>query len=244
MPKKQPLYMKVQEELVEVIHTLNVGDKIPPEYELEKMFGVSRVTVRKAVENLVSEGLLQKCQGVGTTVCETSTTQSLGKIYSWTEEMKRKNQRSTSSNQIIHRIKPSLKLKNELRMSDEEKIIMVSRIKLVNDIPIVIMVNYLREVFIPGFYERGLQRDSLYEELEQVYGINLFSGEEIIRARSATAYEAAALQIEEGAAILNVRRKTFLKYNRPFEIVDMVARGDKYQYFAKLGGRDKTKIIK
>lgn len=243
MKSKAPLYFQVQSGILEIIKSLEVGDKIPIETELMRKFDVSRVTIRKAIENLVLEGLLEKKPGIGTMVCRKSTSQKIGKVYSWTEVMKSKNLPTSSSNLEIQLIKGSSQLTKDLHLARNEKLVRISRIRMIEDKPIVIMVNYLREKFIPGFIERGLSQESLYNELENVYGILLSMGEEVITARNATPIEAALLKVEEGAALLHVRRRTFINNNTPFEIVDMVARGDKYEYFADLSGGYKTGAV-
>ena len=243
MKSKAPLYFQVQSGILEMIKELKVGDKIPIETELMQHFKVSRVTVRKAIENLVLEGLLEKKSGIGTMVCQKSTSQQIGRVYSWTEVMNSKNLPTSSSNLDIQLIKPSSQLTKELHLSRSELLVRVSRIRLIEDKPIVIMVNYLREKFIQGFVDRGLLQNSLYKELEEVYGILLSAGEEVINARNATPIEAALLQIEEGAALLQVRRRTFINNYIPFEVVDMVARGDKYSYFAVLTGGYRTVAV-
>jgi GntR family transcriptional regulator len=243
MAKKVPLYQQVHELLADWIRTMAVGDMLPPEHELEVRFGVSRATIRKAVENLVHAGLLEKRQGLGTIVRSASATQNLGAVYSWTEEMARKGLRSSSANILVRRTKPTPQIQNELHMRTGETLVLVSRIRLIDDVPTAIMVNYLREKYIRGFVDAGLSRESLYEELAEEYGIRLEGGEETICARNATPYEASLLQVPEGSALLSVRRRTFLRPDVPFEIVDMVARGDKYQYFATLEGGYKKRNI-
>ncbi|MEA4812672.1 MAG: GntR family transcriptional regulator [Anaerolineaceae bacterium] len=243
MRKSEALYVQVQNSLLEMIKSLKIGDKIPTESELVSQHGVSRITIRKAIENLVLEGLLEKKPGIGTTVCGSSTSQNSGRVYSWTEEMKRKNLKTSSSHLHIQIISPSPKQIQELHMTGKENLVRISRVRLVNGTPVAIIVNYVREKFISGFAEKGLSQDSLYRELEENYGLIMDSGEEVIKARLATSAEACLLEIPDGSAVLHVQRRTFIKNKTPVEIVDMIARGDKYQYFTKLEGGYKTRAF-
>lgn len=231
-----PLYRQVRDELVERIGAMRVGELIPPEPDLEREFGVSRATVRRAVEILVADGYLEKRQGRGTQVREHPETQDVGRVYSWTDEMRRRGVATSSSHLGVRRAKPGRRVAMELGIKREDPVVVVSRVRHINEAPVAIMVNFLDERVVPGLVERGLQGDSLYEDLVATYGLDLAAGNETIRARDATAVEAALLDIEEGASVLNVRRMTVDSRNVPVEVVDMVARGDRYQYHAHLSG--------
>lgn len=238
---RTPLYRKVQDGLADLIGGMKVGEMLPTEPELESQFGVSRATVRRAVENLVREGVLARRQGVGTSVREHPETQDVGRVYSWSAEMRRRNASIGSSHLSIHRERPSRRLVEEMKLGRDEDVVVISRVRLMKDVPIAIMVNFLRERYVPGLVERGLPGESLYDELIDNYGLELVAGEEIIAARDATPLEASLLKVPEGASLLNIRRITFTRGNVPIEVVDMAARGDKYQYHAKLAGTTRTR---
>lgn len=233
---RTPLYRKVEGDLIARIQQMRVGEMIPPEPELEREFGVSRATVRRAVESLVADGLLEKRQGLGTIVRGRPETQDVGTVYSWTAEMRARSVPTTTSHLSIARQRPGRQVSKELGLARGEQVVVISRVRRVQDVPVVIMVNYLPERLVPGMVERGLTGESLYDELAEVYGIDLIAGEETIGARDATPAEASLLEVEEGASLLHVRRLTYARGNVPVEAVDMVARGDRYQYHANLAG--------
>lgn len=239
---RTPLYLTVEEALTDRISRMRVGDMIPPEPDLEREFKVSRATVRRAVENLVTSGVLEKRQGLGTIVRDHPETQDVGRVYSWTAEMRRRHVETSSSHLTIQRQKPGRQLAKELRVDPDESLVVISRVRSAKGIPIVVMVNYLRERYVPGLVERGLQSESLYDDLLDVYGLHLIGGAETINAREATSIEASLLEVPEGSALLNVRRISLLRGNIPFEVVNMAARGDKYQYHATLTGGSATRV--
>lgn len=133
----------------------------------KKKHDVSRITIRKAIDSLVTEGYVEKIQGKGTFVKSTKIVQDAGSITSWTEEMHLKGKKPDTVKQHIYEVNPSLKMKRKLHLQPNEKIICVERIRLADGEPLALMFNYLREKYIPGFLENGFTRESLYEELEK-----------------------------------------------------------------------------
>lgn len=238
-----PLYIQLKERLKEYIEeTLNPGDMIPTEPEIEKMYQVSRVTVRKAIDELVAVGLVKKQQGRGTFVQE-KIIQEMGSITSWTEEMKQRGHKTETKGLEIAEIVPSKKMIARLGLDKDENLICIKRIRCTDGEPIALMINYLRAKFVPGFLERGLQSESLYAELENTYGIMLERANELIGAREASELEALTLNIPPYSPVLHIARNSYLADGTPLEIVEMVARADRYQYRISLDGRAKTKVI-
>ncbi|MEQ6378514.1 GntR family transcriptional regulator [Bacillaceae bacterium S4-13-56] len=245
MSSKLPLYKQVKNEILKEIHqNMKEGDLLPTESEMETIYEVSRITIRKAIEELVSEGYVAKVQGRGTFVRSTKIVQDANSITSWTEEMYLKGKKPDTVRRNIYEVRPSRKIKDKLHLQVNEKIICIERIRLADGEPIALMFNYLRESYVPGFLEKGLSRESLYEELEKEYDIVLEEANEQIRARLATDLEASTLGVSPGDAVLQITRTTFLPNGTPFEMVEMISRSDKYEYHIKVSGRDRNKIIK
>lgn len=239
-----PLYQQLKESLAAHIEqNLKSGDMLPTEPEIEEMYQVSRMTVRKAIEELVAEGLVTKQQGRGTFVQSPGIVQEAGRITSWTEEMKLKGKETKTIGLQILEIQPSNKLAADLSLKKTEKVICIKRIRVVDGEPIAIMVNYLRSSLLPGFLETGLRSESLYEELENRYNIVIEKATERIRAREATELEAISLSIPPYSAVLHVTRLSYLSDGTPFEVVEMITRADRYQYHIELTGRRKMKIV-
>lgn len=238
-----PLYIQLRQSLQEYIaDNLNPGDMIPTESEIEEMYEVSRITVRKAIDLLVAEGLVVKQQGRGTFVQE-KIIQEMGSITSWTEQMRLRGYQLETRDQEIREVKPSKKLINSLKLDPNEQLICIKRVRCTDGVPIAIMFNYLRSRFVAGFLKRGLKSESLYAELENVYGIVIAKADELIQAREATEFEAAVLNIPPYSPVLHITRNSYLPDETPFEIVELVARADRYQYRISLNGRTTTRVI-
>jgi len=226
-----PLYLQLKNVLMEMIEKkYNVGDSLPSESELEKMFDVSRMTVRLAVNALVEEGLVEKQQGRGTFVTGSKITHSLMGITSWTENMIKRGFIPKTVDISMSRIKPPRRVKQLLGMGDDDNVIKIKRIRYADDEPMCIMTNYLIEDFVPGLLEEGLKNESLYKVLKEKYNIDLVMAEETVEAREATEYESEVLKIDEGAPVLCVTTVTYVKDKKPIEVVNIVSRADRYQY--------------
>lgn len=234
---KVPMYQQLKTFLsIYIENELDIGDYIPTEKELIDIYNVSRITVRKAIDELVIAGILKKAQGRGTYVQNRKTTQNIFKINSWTEDMKLKNKNTKTINMNITKVKPSNKIKKDLNLGDDEKNFRIHRIRAVNNEPTIIMINCIGESSIPNFKGEDFTEESWYKFLEKNYDIIFEEATEIIQARDSTAVEAGLLNISEGDAILNMRRVSCVQGNIPVEIVEVIARGDKYQYSVKLKG--------
>ncbi|MDF1509472.1 GntR family transcriptional regulator [Robertmurraya sp. DFI.2.37] len=241
---KQPLYKQLKMLLMRYIEeNLSEGDSLPIESEIEKLYGVSRATVRKTIDELVSEGVVKRIQGKGTFIQSKKIVQTAGAITSWTEEMRLRGKEIHTDNTLLLELEPSQKIREELKLTPNEKVICLKRTRYSDGEPIAIMINYMRGKFIPGFLEKGLQRESLYETLEEEYNIRLEKAYERIQARVATDLEAVELQIPPESALLHLTRVSYLKDGTPFELVEMSNRGDRYQYHIELNGRNKIKHI-
>jgi GntR family transcriptional regulator len=241
---KLPLYKQLKKTLLEYIEkNLSEGEVLPIESEIEKLYGVSRITVRRTIEELVKDGIVSKTQGRGTFVESKKVVQKAGTITSWTEEMTSKGKVIKTTNLIMSEIEPSKKLINELSLAKGEKIICLKRVRCADGEPIAILINYFRSKFVPDFIEKGLTRESLYDLLESEYNIQLERAQERIYARIVTDLEALELSISPHSAILHITRVSYLPDGTPFELVEMANRSDRYEYHIDLFGRNKLKLF-
>lgn len=237
-----PLYYQVKESLLEKIKSrqFNIGDLIPSESELQESYQVSRITIRRAVQELVLEGHLYTQQGKGTFVSKPKASQELNRITSWVETVTALGMHPESK--VIHFSEEQAPL-NIAKMLDvpiANKVLRIERIRFADNEPICLMTNYLVPEILPGFLSKGLQVESLYETLEKEYNVVLSRAEETVEARAAKTKEAALLDIRRGAPLLYTTRVTYDVTDRPVEVVISITRSDRYSYKIKLAGRDKV----
>lgn len=237
-----PLYYQVKESLLEKIKSkqFNVGDLIPSEAELQEQYKVSRITVRRAIQELVQEGHLYTQQGKGTFVSKPKASQELNLISSWAETMEELGMEPKSKLISFTEEPAPVNIAKLLNIPIGDKVYKLERLRYANNEPTCIMTNYLAPAVVPGFREKGLKCESLYEMLEKQYNIVLSRAEETVEAKAAKASEASLLNVKRGFPLLYATRVTYDISDRPVEVVISVSRADRYAYKIKLTGRNRA----
>jgi GntR family transcriptional regulator len=231
-----PLYVQMREKLRSELGQMEPGEPIPAEAELEKKFRVSRITVRRAVEELVAEGLLVRQRGRGTFVQRPKLTHELGLITSWTDQLRRLGFSPKTSHRKVQQEIPLAHVAEALCLAAHEQVIRIQRVRLANREPISYMINYLPARLVPGFIESRFTQESLYEVLEHKYGLVPAVAVDTVGTRPASEEEVAALRIDRDAPVLSVRRVSYLADGTPLELAIVASRGDRYQYQATVRG--------
>ncbi len=234
-----PLYYQVKESLLGEIRVkqFKVGDLIPSEAELQEKFKVSRITIRRAIQELVQEGHLYTQQGKGTFVSRPKASQELNLISSWAETMIAVGMHPESKIIRYSEEPAPLNVAKLLNIPIGSMVYRLERLRYADNEPTCIMTNYLVPAIVPGFLERGLKGESLYEMLEKNYGLVLSRAEETVEAKAAKVSEASMLNIKRGFPLLYATRVTYDITDRPVEVVISISRADRYSYKIKLTGR-------
>ena len=205
---KTPAYIRVYNAIRSKIldGEYAIGDLLPPEPELEKLFLVSRTTVRKAVEMLSHEGLVAAKQGRGTTVLDYHTTQNINQVSSTSETLKQKGCKTYYKNMYISTVPASARLAGELQVKPGSPLILIQRLLIADDKPIAIFKNYLLPELVPDIQSYEGKFAHLYDFLEEHYGLLIDSARDRISARSATFEEASMLDVPVGSALIYLVR--------------------------------------
>jgi GntR family transcriptional regulator len=227
-----PRYRQIARALkAEIEESFQAGDSIETEQALEQRFGVSRITIRHAIDELVREGLLVRRQGSGTFVAQPKVTQELGILRSWTESMRELGLEPRTVDCEILQVVPPIWVAQDLQIDpSSENVLRIQRLRYANEEALALMVDYLRMRFVPDLMEKGLDGESLYETLEKRYGLELARVKDRVTARSASVLEARLLGIEPNAPVLCVRRITYLPNEEPLLAASVVVRADRYEY--------------
>jgi len=230
-----PLYFQLQEVLRKRIlnDVYRPGELIPSEKELQALFGVSRVTVRNAINGLVFEDLLIKKQGKGTIVAfQRMQENGNSTLQSFTEKMEQQGLEISTDVIDLSRISVTERITQHLRIQENEEIIYIKRLRKVDGEPIALFENYV--CTSAGVSEMDDYSGSIYKLLEDKYGNKISGAEKVIEAGVARKEDAEYLDILEGDPVLIIRYTTLGSDNNPIEYAEGIYRADRYKYMVSL----------
>lgn len=234
LPQGGPLYLQLKRWIEDAVSrgAIKPGDALPSERDLAVKVDVSRVTVRKAVQYLVRDGILVQRHGSGTFVAPQThrVEQSLSQLTSFTEDMARRGMSVTSVWLDRGIFAPSPEETMVLGLSSGDAVARISRLRISNGIPMAIERAVLSSKVLsdPERVER-----SLYAHLERS-GSRPVRAIQRIRAANIAGGDAELLEVAEGAATLNIERISYLNSGRVIEFTRSIYRGDAYDFVAEL----------
>ncbi len=236
MEERAPKYYILKKVLEEKIENeeFPADEPIPSERELMEMYQVSRITVRKAVDELVNEGYLYKIQGKGTYVKTDERSSNLFAITSCTEDVVRMGMKPTKKVMVAELVYANAKRAKALEITQEERVFMLGRILFADQEPLNYTVTFLPEKLFPGIDRHSFDRESLYQVLQEEYGVRLTKARRTIEAILARDEVAEYLDIEEGSPIILFRCVTYGIVNGkeiPVENFKCYYRTDKFKFY-------------
>jgi len=205
------------------------GTKIPSERELCDLYDVSRITVRKAIEELVHNGKLEKLHGKGTFVSSQPINQNLGYIYSFSREMEKQGKISSTKMVKIEIELADYKIASKLQIKEHDPIIVLYRLRCANDVPLMYERTYFRKDKYSDLLKIDLSKVGLYETLENHFGIKSTTAVERFTACELTAREAELLNSTPKSFGLLVQRTLYVGE----EVVSwssLVSKGDSFEF--------------
>jgi len=232
--KYTPLYFQVKKAIDAMIQdsVFERGDKIPSENELRDHFGVSRTTIRLALKELEAEGKLNKQQGVGTFVTQPKVEHPLPSLTSFTKEVKDKGLNPGSKVINLVRKQPNNYIRKKLNLRTSEECILLERIRTIDEEKAGIHLAYLNPKLLlkHKIEDFNFENRSLYNVIQEEYGIEIGKAYETIEAAPADKYQSELLDIDVGFPMLVLERLTCTVDNIPLEFVEMYYRFDKHKY--------------
>ena len=203
----EPLYYQIREDIREKINSNEYppSSMIPSEAELCEFYGVSRVTVRRAVLDLVQEGLLNRGQGKGTFVSESYGLTTVNGVQSFTQELLGLNMRPSAKllSCKIHKAEPSLCQK--LGLQAGEQVITISRLRLTDNEPCMVEVMNFPYSMVPGIEKKDLNQ-SIYHILKDDYNCEVVFAQDIMEPIIIGEYESKLLELKMPAAGMRTNR--------------------------------------
>jgi len=203
----QPLYKQVYDLLVERISKgdWKPAESLPSEYALAAELNVSQGTVRKALNELEAEKMVERRQGKGTFVAEHTNEDSIFRFFRLTHlDGTRLTPKSKVESIKLRRAKRQEK--SILDLGDKEKIIEIRRTRVINDSPCVAEIIILPYSLFPDFDKLESLTESLYPFYQKKFGINIVNAQEQLKAEVASKGHAKRLEIPVDTPLLRADR--------------------------------------
>ncbi len=231
-----PLYHQLKCALMEGIESgrWQTGEQLPNESKLAETFGVSKITVRQALQELADLGYVRREQGRGTFISKPKLDQGPRELTSFSEEMRRHRLRPSS--RVIDRAiaKATGRIAEGLELRDEEPVFVLKRLRMAEDEPMGVQTAHIPLALAPALTDEDFENVSLYELLQTRYGLQPARALETYFAVAVEAEAAGMLGIAAGSPVFAVERITFLANGKPFEFVQSTMRGDRYSVILEL----------
>lgn len=226
------MYFQIKESLKKYIkdNNLTSGDKLPSEKELMEIYKASRITIRRALEELEHEGYVTKSQGKGTFVSSPRIQNQLSYLSSFTEDMQSRGYTTFAkvlNNKII---KAPDNVAQSLQLDTNENVVLIERIRYANDKPLALESCYLSAGLFGDLIYEDFSMKSLNRTIETKYNIKFSYAEQFIGTEIAKKKLMQIFGIEKPIAILAMRRISYDETNRPIQYTISRYRGDIYEY--------------
>ena len=224
-----PLYVQIRESLRKEIedHILAPGQKLPSEDELASKYGVSRMTVRQGIIDLIDEGLLYRRHGIGTFVAQPQVERDHTGLTNFFESALQKGIEASMQVLIADILPARLRVAKALNLKEGELAIRIKTLRFANGIPVTIHDAYVPYKLFPQLLQEDLEARHLWYYME-LYGQRVKRAVQRLEARESDEELAQLLGIEIGAPILYKERTVYSDNGTPVEFTYCYNRGDRY----------------
>jgi len=244
LKKGTPRHKQISDQIREKIETgeYELKDQLPSENEMTEMFGVSRVTIRRALQTLENEQLIYRCQGLGSFVNDQRSHQSFAKLTDFVEDMRRNGMEASSRVLQMELAAVPDEIAPILNLDEGTTGVRLDRLRLGDEKPVAFDITWL-----PVFYGQLIENHDLSEEtifgiLERQYEIPVKKGCYRIEAENATPYLAQHLEVNKNEALLLINRLSFTVGEKPLYYQQRYYRTDRivYELTAERNTTDKS----
>jgi GntR family transcriptional regulator len=226
-----PMYYQIQTHLLKAIRSgqLNAGDALPSEEELSRVYGVSRMTSRHALQSLTSQGFASRHRGRGTFVILPKVEKDIAHLSGFTAEMLALGMKAASQVLAATTISATADIASQLRVEFGAPVFKLCRLRSADGLPMAIEESCLSLDRFPEINKIDFGRISLYETLRNRYEIKISLADEILESRAASRHEAELLGIPLRSSLLMISRILWSGEGKPIEVAHSLYRGDRYR---------------
>lgn len=235
MTSDSPLYAQVEQALVARLGVdLHPGDRLPTEDELIDEFDVSRITIRRAIQNLVARDLIVTRRGQGSFVTTPSFRQPLNALTGFVEDMDAHGLHSRARVMTVEEIVAPPGPRAALELPLGSKVTHIERVRLAAGHPVSFDDTYLPLDLGRLVAQDDLENEQIFTLLEERHGTPLLEAAYALQASTADAKIAGALQIAEGSAVFRIERTSLTTGQRPVDYEVLHYRGDAITFTTRL----------
>jgi GntR family transcriptional regulator len=232
----ESLYGQVEAALAADIASgkLQAGERLPSEPELAERFNVSRITIRRAVQNLIGRGLLQIQRGRGTFVAQPKISQDLTQLTGFVEDMQAQGRKASAKVLAKEEVIADADTARQLRLARGSFVVRIVRIRLADGAPISYDETYLPLELGRRIVRNDLRVEPIFSLLEKKYQHPLTEADYQLEAVVASAEIASALRIAPGAPMFRIERTSYTSGNLPIDFERLYYRGDMTRFVTRL----------
>ncbi|HXZ76613.1 MAG TPA: GntR family transcriptional regulator [Streptosporangiaceae bacterium] len=230
---RMPMYSRIQLKILGQIQdgSLKPGQQLPTETELARQYQVSRITAKRALDELVRGGRAYRQQGRGTFVAQTQLHDISG-FGSFSDDIRARGLTPGARVLAFKEIQPEAQIQARLQLERGEPVYLLKRLRLAEGEPVAVETAYLPCRLCRGLIDEDLNDHSLYAILTEKYQITPTWADAEFEARMATREEAALLKYKAGKPVLSALRLTFSANYDVIETVNSVYRGDRFTFYS------------
>lgn len=228
-----PYYYQLREIIRNEIvnHRWRAGALLPSERVFSDAFGVSRPTVRDALDSLVVDGLLRREKGVGTFVADPKFRERWsGSVVGLSDSLQTEGLQLRTKVLNLAVTSPDAQVREELFMSSDDEVIDLRRLRFLGQEPILVTESFLPYGMFPGLLDVDFSDKSLYQTLRTMYATEIVRLKRSLEAQAATSELAAFLEIEVGAPLMYIENTAYSADDRAVEFYVAWRRGDRSRF--------------
>ncbi len=244
---KVPLHYQMYLDLLKRIQSgaLAPGDKLPPEPQLEKIYDVSRITVRRAVEMLAQEGFVEKYRGKrGTIVSGSKHDFDIAKLTSFTDDAQLYGDRPSSELVDFELVAPEEHVAEALGVKPGESVYLIARKRFRSNVVVGFHRAYIKRIGDLDLAPNEFTPDASLYALLEMHGIVPASASEVLAVRVPSERVLAILGLDPGTAVFYKERVTRTADDEPFEYVEMFYNPSYYRYKVELQLADSPRLTR
>ena len=227
-----PLYIQIAERMIAQIESggLSPGEQLPPERDLSEKIGVTRMTLRRALQVLESQGLIVRKHGVGTFIAEPKIDRQMEIVFRFTSGIQNRGLTPGAEIISIEEILAEPVLAKDLGLPVSSPVYSILRLRSINQEPVMLESYKIPVQRFPGLDRYDLEKRSIYEIMEIEYGVPITRARQSFEPIIATEFEANLLKINIGEALMLEKRLSYDGNNLPVEYGKDRYRGDRFRF--------------